>query len=338
MRQCHLQISEMLRRLALCFLLPVSPNHHVRLMVEMSRDLPRWSGELGARLQTAYDYFAAWKVSDEPTCRSALSPSSGLNLALHSLERHLRATALIIESARDSNWEPMQSLRVQLSHECQAVSTCWELVELELEKLAGPKATEPEEPAAGPSVRPVLPAGRDQEAQPLYGAWEPDVEDLEILEADLANEPARMSHYDDDDDLLLRETREERLARKKELAAQSKRLYSELQVVLQSKAAEWREREAKVMQRLGRPMEPEEEADPPPDIPVEQPPPPPAPPAKFESIPSSTFSLQASLAAQVRAMASQRTVQHEDVIGDDDDEDSSSEDYRSDHESLDGKQ
>ena len=45
------------------------------------------------------------------------------------------------------------------------------------------------------------------------------------------------------------------------MASQAKRLYSELQLVLRSKADEWKEREAKVMQRLGKTVPIQQEAE-----------------------------------------------------------------------------
>lgn len=343
----------MLRRLALCFLLP---NHkqHVALINELNETLPNRIQPLNHRLQVAYKYFAAWKVSDHSGSHSSHSATSdganvrsaNLDLALHSLDRHLRATALLIDSIRAE--ENKASLRNQLSHECKAVATCWELVEMEFIKSTGPRQT------SSQSAQETAPLARRNEpadhgdAVPLCGPWEPDVEDLEILEADLENEPyERLARSDDDDDLfMLRETRQERLARKREMAAQSRRLYSELQVVLKSKAQEWKEREARVMERLGKPIEQEvaieeeprdalrtphaEEASPTgkddandarSPMPIEQRA---RVDAKFDTtgVPASNFSVQASLAAQVRALASQRTVQHEDLIGDSDDAES----------------
>lgn len=360
MRECHLQISEMLRRLALCFLMPTGL-HHVAMISEINRELPLWIYPLKERLQTAYDYFAAWKVSDSgeegnattSPPESVRTTPTTVELALQSLERHLRATALILESNRGPPLVPLTAAtRTQLSHECRAVSTCWELVELELNKLSGPKqAVSPTETSTETVRAPVFRPDENEGVQPLYGAWEPDLEDLEILEADIEKERAQMCE-DDYDDMLLRETREERLARKREMAAQSKRLYSELQVVLRSKAAEWAEREAKVMERLGSPAQPvppelggpkeqvesdspdvESEKDVTEDpserkdtLPLEQNEPE-NPSLKFDvKSMSSSFTLQASLAAQVRALASQRTARHEDVIGDEysDDDDADS--------------
>jgi hypothetical protein len=231
-------------------------------------------------------------------------------------------------------------MRIQLSHECKAIVTCWELVEMEMQKLSNPSSS-----LMTPRPVQVQPnrSVETGEILPLYGAWEPDVQDLEILEADLRYTDVNCQDAtDDDDDLLLlkRETREERLARKRELAAQSKRLYSELQVVLKSKAAEWKEREARVMERLGRTAEVEEE---PSDVPEQQEDNdrPQGPDeanqpdglaigctiasdesTRFDTsriVPCSTFGVQASLAAQVRALASQRgALQNEDMIGDSD--------------------
>lgn len=372
MRQCHLQLSEMLRRLALSFLIPTG-QRHFQLIDELSRDLPARIITLTHRLRMAYDYYTAWKVSDtsEFLCSSTDVVSNGqnnderpkgLDLALHSLERHLRATALIIDSLRGTA-DLLPGMRIQLSHECKAVVTCWELVEMEMLKLSNPSSssslTAPPRP-----VQPNRPV-ETGEILPLYGAWEPDVQDLEILEADLRFSDVNdgQNATDDDDDLLLlkRETREERLARKRELAAQSKRLYSELQVVLQSKAAEWKEREARVMERLGRTTETEDE---PPDVPEQQEEC--IPPLykeeeedndrlqgsdeanqpnglaigrcgsasdasiRFDTsriVPCSTFGVQASLAAQVRALASQRgALQNEDLIGDSDSSEEEEED------------
>lgn len=366
MRQCHLQLSEMLRRLVLSFLVPYSQRHY-DVIAELSRNLPGRITPLTHRLRMAYDYYTAWKVSDPsdiPCCTDVVSDGiadrpKGLDLALHSLERHLRATALLIDSVRETELVP--GMRTQLGHECKAVATCWELVEMELDKLSNPSSSSTDSAVPKrPTVEPNRSAG-DAEALPLYGAWEPDVQDLEILEADLAKWDAIQKDVvdvDDDDMLLLRrETREERLARKRELAAQSKRLYSELQVVLKSKAAEWKEREARVMERLGKPVEPEE------DDPVttsvangdeedndrtlekkkkkilevddeeekqqekeeedEEANHPERLSMRFDAtriVPSSTFGIQASLAAQVRALASQRAVQNEDVIGSDSDD------------------
>lgn len=335
MKQCHVQLSEMLRRLALSFLVPTS-QRHIELLVELDQELSVRIRPLIHRLQMAHDYYTAWKVSDpsDILCTAVVSNDGdrpkGLDLALHSLERHLRATGLIIDSVRGT--ELVVGKRIQLSHECKAILTCWELVEMEMEKLSKPATQE----AIRSSSIVVEPSRRSDvdEMLPLYGAWQPDVEDLEILEADLRQ--VDLSCYnpedDDDDDLLnlKRETREERLARKRELAAQSKRLYSELQVVLKSKAAEWKEREARVMERLGRPVETEEPIvmtdSQPEDNDGSQ-------PERWigtdsairfdtKIVPSSMFGLQASLAAQVRALASQRTVQNEDVIGDSDDAES----------------
>jgi hypothetical protein len=85
----------------------------------------------------------------------------------------------------------------------------------------------------------------DKEILPLYGAWEPNIQD-EILEADLLLEHA-VQDNSGDDDFDWNVSREEMLVHRKEKAARSKRLYSELQVVLRSKADEWKERQAKVM-------------------------------------------------------------------------------------------
>lgn len=340
MKQCHLQLSEMLRRLALSFLVPTSPRH-IELIVELGQELAARITPLTHRLRMAYDYYTAWKVSDpsDIPCTAVVSNDGdqpkGLDLAVHSLERHLRATALIIDSVRGTGH--VVGKRIQLSHECKAIVTCWELVEMEMEKLSKPR-TQEQATQSSPAV--VEPSRRSDvdEMLPLYGAWEPDVEDLEILEADLglsdSSCPNTQDYDDDDDDLLMlkRETREERLARKRELAAQSKRLYSELQVVLKSKAAEWKEREARVMERLGRPVETTDEpivvTDSEPEdndgrqeperwIGTDS-------AIRFDTkiVPSSMFGVQASLAAQVRALASQRTVQNEDVIGDSDDAES----------------
>ncbi|XP_057366332.1 vezatin-like [Daphnia carinata] len=359
MRRCHLQLSEMLRRLALCFLVPTG-QRHFQLIDELCRDLPGRITPLTHRLRMAYDYYTAWKVSDasDILCSSDIVSSSnnderprGLDLALHSLERHLRATALIIDSVRGT--ELLPGMRIQLSHECRAIATCWELVEMEMHKLSNPS------PSISAPVRKVH-FEPDQSIQadgggilPLYGAWEPDVQDMEILEADLRFSDINcqdVTAVDDDEDLLLlkRETREERLARKRELAAQSKRLYSELQVVLKSKAAEWKEREARVMERLGRasvvePDVPEQQEDKEkeelsspdkiedndrPELRSDQTNHPMIEctasdaSTRFDSsriVPCSTFGVQASLAAQVRALASQRgAVHNEDVIGDSD--------------------
>lgn len=349
----------MLRRLVLCFLVP-KHQQHIDLLSAINDNLPRRIQPLNERLQTAYKYFASWRVSHHSNCHSASTAtadeanvrSTSLDLALNSLDRHLRATALLIDSIRAE--ENKSGLRTQLSHECKAIGTCWELVEVEFIKASSPAptASEPRQEVAGPVVRKTEPAEK-AEAHPLYGPWEPDVQDLEILEADLENEPeGRLRHgdCDDDDDLfLMRETREERLARKREMAAQSRRLYSELQVVLKSKADEWKEREARVLERLGRPIEQEvaiekapeetspgaspeeasghqravEQDDAP--VPIEQPA---RAVPKFDvtSVPASNFSIQASLAAQVRALATQRTVQYEDLIGDSDDAESTEED------------
>lgn len=356
MRQCHVQLSEMLRRLALSFLVSTD-QRHFQLIDELSRALPCRIAPLTHRLRMAYDYYTAWKVSDtsDILCTPDIVSSEnnderpkGLDLALHSLERHLRATALIIDSLRGTDLLP--GMRIQLSHECKAVATCWELVEMELQKLSNPSLMAPP-PTRAVQVQPNRPV-ETGEVLPLYGAWEPDVQDLEILEADLRfSDVNRQDATDDDDDLLLlkRETREERLARKRELAAQSKRMYSELQVVLKSKAAEWKEREARVMERLGKTAEVEED---PPDVPEQQeeemiPPshqedndrlqgpdeanqlaglaigcPASDASTRFDTsriVPCSTFGVQASLAAQVRALASQRgALQNEDMIGDSD--------------------
>lgn len=332
MRECQLQISEMLRRLALCFLLPAG-SKHFQLVEQINREIPDWVSKLGHRLQTTYNYFTAWKVNDyvgiEDQVPSTRKGASNLELALHSLERHLKATALIVEAVREpGEILPASSARVQLNHECRAISTCWELVELELEKMSSPKPQT--EIQHQPMERTFPRTENPQSVQPLYGAWEPDVQDLEILEADLENIPSEMTAAEDDyDDLLFRETREERLARKREMAAQSKRLYSELQVVLRSKAVEWAEREAKVMERMGRTVDPTPSEKP--EVPLEEEvgeeeeKEPQKVPLRFDVAPSaSNFTLQASLAAQVRALASQRTVQHEDMIGDDSEEDLSS--------------
>ena len=337
----------MLRRLTLSFLVPAD-QRHFQLVTELSQDLPSRITPLTHRLRMAYDYYTAWKVGDPSGWSDIVNDEDdrpkGLDLALHSLERHLRATALIIDSVRGKDL--LQGARIQLSHECKAVATCWELVEMEMEKLSNPSASTA--PVQWPIVEPNRPVQSDGDTLPLYGAWEPDVQDLEILEADLRLADWANEKQVDDDDLLLlkRETREERLARKRELAAQSKRLYSELQVVLKSKAAEWKEREARVMERLGRPAM---------DVPDET-----SAGSDYDNkeedkdlcrgpeegkddreqkerligsdagirfdtkiVPSSTFGVQASLAAQVRALASQRAVQNEDVIGDSDDAESS---------------
>ena len=324
MRQCHLQVSEMLRRLALSFLQSKGQQQHQHLKVigQLNSDLQLQSSQLGNQLSTAYDYFSAWKVrkSSSPPPTTITTGRSNLELALNSLERHLSATSLLIESGDNIN-----DLRVQLSHEFKSIATCWELVELELDKSKAP----PAQPTAlatsilQPSSIPIKgDAAAEKCSTPLYGAWEPQVEDLEILEADLMQEKsihhaAAAGLIDDDDDLFgaSRETREERLARKRLMAAQSKLLYSELQVVLQSKAAEWKEREDKVMQRLGISA-----AQSPPPIPTPRPVQVEPPIAMNKFIP---FNLQSSLAAQVRALASQRET-NEDVIGDDDDSSSSS--------------
>ncbi|KAI9557723.1 hypothetical protein GHT06_017552 [Daphnia sinensis] len=366
MRRCHPQLSEMLRRLALCFLVPTG-QRHFQLIDELCRDLPGRIAPLTHRLRMAYDYYTAWKVSDtsDILCSSDIVSSSnnderpkGLDLALHSLERHLRATALIIDSLRGSDLLP--GMRIQLSHECRAIATCWELVEMEMHKLSNPSSSV-SAPVRKVHVEPDLSVQVDGSGiLPLYGAWEPDVQDMEILEADLRFSDMScqdVTDVDDDEDLLLlkRETREERLARKRELAAQSKRLYSELQVVLKTKAAEWKEREARVMERLGKacvvePDVPEQEEDKEkeelsspaknedndqPELGSDQTNHQPIEctesdaPTRFDSsriVPCSTFGVQASLAAQVRALASQRgAVHNEDVIGDSDsDEDEES--------------
>ena len=307
MRQCHLQLSEMLRRLALAFLVPVG-DEHLNIIRQLNVQMQSQSSELGQRITTAYDYFTAWKVRETSSSTAAAPPlthDGSLELALHSLDGHLMAVNLLMEQSRKEDSIIINDLRVQLSHELKSIATCWELVELELDKSKGPLAAAPSRPFIPLSSRTV----EKNDPVPLYGAWKPQVEDLEILEADLMHEPSIGDGDMDDDLFALRETREERLARKRLMAAQSKLLYSELQVVLQSKAAEWKEREDKVMQRLGIT--------------------PPPPPVTSEPLAAMTytepvgvkfipFNLQSSLAAQVRALASQRTVgQQEDVIGDD---------------------
>jgi len=326
MRQCHLQLSEMLRRLALAFLVPVG-DEHLNIIRQLNVQMQSQSSELAQRVTTAYDYFTAWKVRETSSSTEAAPPlthGGSLELALHSLEGHLMAVNLLMEQSRKGDSIIINDLRVQLSHEFKSIATCWELVELELDKSKGPLTAAPSQPFIPLSSRRV----EKDDPVPLYGAWEPQVEDLEILEADLMHEPSIDGDGDMDDDLFaLRETREERLARKRLMAAQSKLLYSELQVVLQSKAAEWKEREDKVMQRLGITRQ------------TSTTPPPPAvtseplaamtytEPVGMKFIP---FNLQSSLAAQVRALASQRTVgQQEDVIGDDS---SSSSEGQSSHE------
>ena len=332
MRQCHQQTSEMLRRLALSFLVPVDC-HHIELVDEMTLHLSTKILPLIGRLRTAFLYYTSWKVSDspEPPTVSSQDRPNGVDLALHSLERHLKAMALIIESVRGKDLLP--EIQIQLNHECRNVATCWELVQIAMDKRSNPIVE---------SIRPPIqaihrPALDSADIQPLYGAWQPDVEDMEILEADLRLvEDEAITEGNDDVDLLAlkRESREERLARQRDLAAQSKRLYCELQLVLKSKAAEWKEREAKVMQRLGLSHEPptadghqednDQEED---DTTTGTNQPDPAGPSviRFDAsvvVSSSTFGIQASLAAQVRAMASQR-VQNEDLIGDSDDSDDS---------------
>lgn len=362
MRRCHPQLSEMLRRLALCFLVPTG-QRHFQLIDELCGDLPGRIAPLTHRLRMAFDYYTAWKVSDtsDILCSSDIVSSSnnderpkGLDLALHSLERHLRATALIIDSLRGTDLLP--GMRIQLSHECRAIATCWELVEMEMHKLSNASSSD-SAPVRKVRVEPDPSVQVDDGGiLPLYGAWEPDVQDMEILEADLRFSDISCqdaTEADDDEDLLLlkRETREERLARKRELAAQSKRLYSELQVVLKSKAAEWKEREARVMDRLGRERSVVEQPDVPEQQDDKQKEELSSPVRKedndrpelgsdqtnhgmvigctasdastrFDSsriVPCSTFGVQASLAAQVRALASQRgAAQNEDVIGDSD--------------------
>ena len=132
----------MLRRLALCFL--VTPDQHRCSPVTIfNTDIKEQILNLNQRLRLAFDYYASWKVVDKEeetvTNQQAESAESqrskGLDVALHCLERHLRASALIIKdfSSRPDEYE------IQLKHERQAVATCWELLVAELNKLAAPQ-------------------------------------------------------------------------------------------------------------------------------------------------------------------------------------------------------
>jgi len=348
LRKCNLQVSEMLRRLALCFLVPLD-QHRSCPVTTFNNDMSQHIKGLSQSLQLSFDYYSSWKVIDkeEKTCQKA-DKSQGLEIALHCLERHLRASALIVNNPLrqvDSlDWQ------IQLKHECQAIATCWDLFEAEQKKLATPhpaKITNSTQQVIGKAAGTVASEG---EPLPLYGEWVPPHIQDEILEADLANELA-VELSDDQDEPLVWETRQQRLARKKEMASQAKRLYSELQLVLRSKADEWKEREAKVMQRLGKTVPIQQEAEQNPSTMSEA--------TEMKTVAAdgeasdmdslncsvtqetvsldtakfvtstpypSNFSVQASLASQVRLLASQRILQHEDIIGDSDDEEDENDD------------
>ena len=91
-----------------------------------------------------------------------------------------------------------------------------------------------------PATAKIMEESDDAEPVPLYGLWDAHIQD-EILEADLHNELVELTR--EEEEPLIWQTREQR----REMASQAKRLYSELQLVLKSKAAEWKEREAKVV-------------------------------------------------------------------------------------------
>ena len=128
----------MLRRLALCFL--VAPEQHKCSPIAVfNTDVKKQILSLSQRLRLAINYYASWKVVDKEETianRQPLSKGShGVDVALHCLERHLRASALII---KDFSGRPCD-YGIQLKHERQAVATCWELLEAELKKLAAPQ-------------------------------------------------------------------------------------------------------------------------------------------------------------------------------------------------------
>ena len=307
----------------------------MHLIQSLSQNVSDVAKCLTERVQMAFAYYSAWKVNAAEAASVEFIESKGMDIALNSLERHLQATALIISELRAM--ESLANGRAQLSHECKAIFTCWEWVESELQKM-----TEPQAAAKSADACPVPAEGEvvgriesNGEPLPLYGTWEPQIED-EILEADLEHELVELADESHDDGLIY-ETREQRLARKKMMVAQSKRLYSELQQVLQAKAAEWKERETRVMKRLGKTVptdppstemkdDPRYQSD---DFPLlgknNKHRPLPAQVAKFNLAPhlQSNFNVQASLAFQVRALASQRVRQHEDVIGESDETESS---------------
>ena len=239
MRHCNRQLSEMLRRLALCFMDASHYGQTAALVARFNQVMVGRFTKLVGETRNAYDYYAAWKVNDRESSRSDCTPDTGFQVALHSLQRHLKAAALISQEFADDDRQ-RDSCRLKLKHECQAIATCCELIEAELLKCGEFPADSP-----SPPVRPMQriatdcdAAADEKKALPLYGDWQPAIED-EILEADLQHELVdSISAVDDDVDV--RESREERLARKQERAAQSKRLYNELQVVLKSKADEWK--------------------------------------------------------------------------------------------------
>ena len=309
----------MLRRLALSFLNPTADQlSSLRLLIDtFSREMSSHVSTLTCKMKSAYEYYTAWKVIDKemPSSDVFRERSAGLEVALHSLERHLRAAALVIEEFKADQLVGLS----KLGHECQAISTCYELIYFEVKKsVESPPFTEIR---LGHSERiETIQLPDEKEILPLYGAWEPNIQD-EILEADLQLEHA-VQDNSGDDDFDWNVSREEMLVRRKERAAQSKRLYSELQVVLRSKADEWKEREAKVMERLGKKIEEAAEvADiSTPEAVAEDPAVPALPLKKFDveraavCLSVSNFSAQAALAAQVRALAAQRTLQREDDI------------------------
>jgi len=129
----------MLRRLALCFL--ITPDQHRCSPVTIfNTDIKKQILCLNQRLRLAFDYYSSWKVVDKQeeaitNHQIESTGSKGLDVALHCLERHLRASALMIKdfSNRSCGYE------IQLKHERQAVSTCWELLDAELKKLTAPQ-------------------------------------------------------------------------------------------------------------------------------------------------------------------------------------------------------
>lgn len=100
-----------------------------------------------------------------------------------------------------------------MGHVCQAISTCYELIDFEVKKsVESPPATEIRR---GHSERiETIQLPDDKEILPLYGAWEPNIQD-EILEADLLLEHA-VQDNSGDDDFDWNVSREEMLVHRKE--------------------------------------------------------------------------------------------------------------------------